>query len=325
MLQIIRKGLEVQGLPETTISIIIASWRPSTRRQYWCSIKKWLSFCTKRETDPLQTTVNLVLIFLTELFDKGASYSSLNCARSALSSFTVLPAGSIGGPDSLISRFMKGVFNLRPAKPRYNEIWDVKPVFNFLRSLSPVRTLSLKQLTLKLCGLLALLTAQRVQTLHKLRLDNMEKKNDIFIFKIEDHIKQSRPGNMGARVELQAYPPDRRLCIKTVLTEYLDRTRPLRKNEKQLLLCFKAPHRATSKDSISRWIRLVLSLSNIDVSKFRSHSTRAAAVSAASAKYVPVSDIMKTAGWSSEKTFQKFYNKPVVKENKFASAVLNAA
>jgi len=236
----------------------------------------------------------------------------------------VLPNGNPAGTDPLISRFMKGVFNLRPARPRYNAIWDVKPVLNFLRSLAPVRTLSLQKLTWKLCGLLALLTAQRVQTLHKLSVDSMEKNRNVFIFTIEGHIKQSRPGNMGARIELQAYPPDRRLCIKTVLTEYLERTKPLRKNEKQLLLCVKAPHKAASKDSISRWIRSVLSASNIDIAQFKSRSTRAASVLAASAKYVPVNEIMKTAGWSSEKTFQKFYNKPLVKENTFANAILEA-
>ena len=36
-----------------------------------------------------------------------------------------------------------------------------------------------------------------------------------------------------------------------------------------------------------------------------------AATSAASVKFVPVSDIMKTVGWSQEKKLQKCYNKPV--------------
>ncbi len=36
-----------------------------------------------------------------------------------------------------------------------------------------------------------------------------------------------------------------------------------------------------------------------------------AATSAASVKFVPVSDIMKTVGWSQEKNLQKCYNKPV--------------
>ena len=41
---------------------------------------------------------------------------------------------------------------------------------------------------------------------------------------------------------------------------------------------------------------------------------RAASVSAARA-YVPVSQILSKAGWTNEKTFQKIYDKPILKDN----------
>jgi hypothetical protein len=37
---------------------------------------------------------------------------------------------------------MKGVFNQRPALPRYQHIWDVNIVLEYLASLSPVNVLS---------------------------------------------------------------------------------------------------------------------------------------------------------------------------------------
>ena len=49
----------------------------------------------------------------------------------------------------------------------------------------------------------------------------------------------------------------------------------------------------------------------IDVTGFKPHSTRAAATSAANKTGISVTAIMKTAGWSKETTFQKYYNKPV--------------
>ena len=44
----------------------------------------------------------------------------------------------------------------------------------------------------------------------------------------------------------------------------------------------------------------------IDVNTFKSHSTRAASTSTAKRMDVPIEDILKTAGWSTEQTFQKF-------------------
>ena len=68
---------------------------------------------------------------------------------------------------------------------------------------------------------------------------------------------------------------------------------------------------------------MVLIDSGIDTSRFKPHSTRAASSSAASNASVILEDILRTPGWSSESTFAKFYNKPIVKENTFADKVLS--
>lgn len=269
-----------------------------------------------------QTTVSEVLIFLTELHQAGKSYSSLNLARSALSAFVTTNDGDISN-CSLISRFMKGVFNERPPKPRYHEIWDVKPVLDYLRRLSPVQRLDLKELTLKSCMLVALLSAQRTQSLALMSLDKMSVSGSNITFAIDELIKQSKPGNVGHQIKLVAYPPDRRLCIQTVLNEYVSRTATLRDDEPKLFISFKPPHKKVSKDTIARWIRIVLQAAGIDTTKFKAHSTRAAASSAAMNKFVPIDEIMKTAGWSNEKTFQVFYNKCSETTSSFAAAILN--
>ena len=77
------------------------------------------------------------------------------------------------GNHPLVVRFLKGVFNLRPPVPRYKEVWDVSIVLRFLKTLSPVSSLSLKNLNLKLVMLLSLVTAQRGQTLHLLDVNLM--------------------------------------------------------------------------------------------------------------------------------------------------------
>ena len=71
------------------------------------------------------------------------------------------------------------------------------------------------------------------------------------------------------------------------------------------------PHKEVSKATISRWIKCLLSEAGIDTDIFSAHSTRAASSSAAKASHVPINDILKTAGWSSERTFAKHYCVPI--------------
>ena len=83
----------------------------------------------------------MLFSFLTALFVKDLSHSSLNTARSAL--FTIVNVDGMSiGRHPLVVRFLKGVFNPRPPVPRYNEVFDVSIVLRFLKTLSPVASLS---------------------------------------------------------------------------------------------------------------------------------------------------------------------------------------
>lgn len=55
-----------------------------------------------------------IIEFLTELYEKGAARSSINCHRSAIS----LLVGPEMAQDYRVSRFFKGIANLRPSKPK---------------------------------------------------------------------------------------------------------------------------------------------------------------------------------------------------------------
>jgi site-specific recombinase XerD len=108
-----------------------------------------------------------------------------------------------------------------------------------------------------------------------------------------------------------------------VLKEYLERTKVLRdKTESKLLISYMKPHKAVTKDTISRWIKTVMERSGINISKYGPHTIRAAAVSKAGERGVPKQDILRTAGWSNAGTFQKFYNKTKESDCSFSNAVL---
>ena len=69
------------------------------------------------------------------------------------------------GEHPIIARLLKGMFHVRPPEPRYSFTWDVNVLLTFLESWFPLSALELKQLTLKTAALVALVSAQRSQTI----------------------------------------------------------------------------------------------------------------------------------------------------------------
>ena len=150
----------------------------------------------------------------------------------------------------------------------------------------------------------------------------MELTTDQCVFKIMDKVKQTRVGTHIQPVVFKAYPKDEKLCTIAHLKEYIKRTTPFRNASKQLLLSHVKPHGPVSKDTISRWCRTVLSTAGVDTSKFKGHSTRAASSSFLADNNINIKDIILSAGWSSERTFQQFYHKSSEPEFNYGHEIL---
>ena len=78
----------------------------------------------ERNFSPYEATINQVLLFLYDLFHSGVGYSVMNTARSSLSAFINIDGVPVG-QHPVITTFMKGVSNIKPALPEYNFTWDV--------------------------------------------------------------------------------------------------------------------------------------------------------------------------------------------------------
>ena len=104
-------------LSKAAVEIISASWRQGTEKRCNGHIKQFVDFCHKWQADPLCATTETDIEFLTKYFNTGVSYSAVNSARSALFSL-IKPFHDIPfGKDPQVSRFLRGVFNIRPALP----------------------------------------------------------------------------------------------------------------------------------------------------------------------------------------------------------------
>ena len=71
--------------------------------------------------------------FLVSLYKTGLGYSAIKSAGSALSTI-LCRDGYKFGEHPLVCRYMKSVFELKPALPQYSEIWDVKLVLDYSKT-----------------------------------------------------------------------------------------------------------------------------------------------------------------------------------------------
>ena len=147
---------------------------------------------------------------------------------------------------------MKGIFQSRPALPRYNKTWDVQTLLQYLLSMKDTKDLTLKELTLKLVILVALTTVQRGQSLHLMDTANMVHEHNSLVFMLGSAIKQTKPGRSSSEltIKLTAYPPDEKICVVRTCLIYLEKTKPLRGVETQLFITHQKPHKKASRDTM---------------------------------------------------------------------------
>ena len=220
---------------------------------------------------------------------------------------------------------MTGIANERPPQPRYNNIWDVQIVLNFIKTLPDYNNLSLRQLTLKTVGLLALAQINRGSEIKFLDTRFMRIVNQSYVFSINQHTKTSRKNKKLApdmifnsfTEEEGIQPYKRQLCPFTAIQYYLQATKALRKpNKTQFFIGQIKPHNEVTKSTIAGWLKLLLKISGIDTTIFKAHSFRAACSSRAKRIGVPIEDILKTGNWTNCSVWQKFYHKPINNSSK---------
>ena len=314
----LRKPLIDRGYSVEAANLYLKSWRENTHTSYKLYIDKWLKFLLSENiTNPTEVHV---CNFLANLAQEGFSYSTINTARSAISAYLEKDEIFSMGSNKTVCRILKGVFTDKPPLPKYVETWDVDTVLEVLKHWPCLDKIDLKKLTLRTVMLLAIVSGQRGQSIHKLHVEDIHFVKDKCIISYSSLLKHSRIGTHLAPMEFERFE-DPNLCIVSHLKKYINVTANLRQDNR-LLVSFQKPHKFISRDTLSRWIKIVLEMCGID--NFSSHSTRAASVTAAFNRNVCVDSILNAAGWSNESTFKKFYLKPVKKTKSFSQAVLDS-
>lgn len=315
----------MRNVPEEATDIMLASLSRSTQQQYRSALKPWLEFCTQNHYDVYNPCRYSVIAFLTMKTKNGASYGTINSIRSAIS---LLSKNKIGD-DPEVCRFINGVSKIKPPKPKYNCTWDVTIVLRYMETIDTTKDKSFKLLSYKTVMLLAICSAHRVQTFANIKVENIKETPEGFMIHVPDKIKTSAPGRCQPLIYLPYYRDNGKLCAASTLKQYLEVANKIRhQSADTLFISIRKPYKKVGTQSLSRWLKTVMSDSGVDTSMFTAHSTRHASTSAALADGVDIETIRKAAGWSpSSETFARFYNRPIVAmdNNDLALAVLNRA
>lgn len=277
--EIVRQAFSSRGTPGSALTTTLASLSESTLAQYAKPIRLWY-FCKDKDINYFAPSVTSFLDFLSLSLTEVGSYATLNIYRSAIS---LISSNEIGS-HPLIRRFLKGVAVLKPQRPRYDFTWDPFPVIEYLSSLYPHEALSLDVLSRKLITLLALTTAQRMQTLAAIQIPNIHFSN-LVIIKIPSRLKTSGIGRSQPLLSFSPFLDKPELCIFSLLRFYIGFTSDLRRaGNDSLFISHRAPHGPVSAQTLARWVKLEMSAAGIDTSIFSAHSTRHASTSFAASK-----------------------------------------
>ena len=111
---------KTEGFPTGVARLLIAATRSSTHKTYESGWKRWRSWCCTREIDPVSASLKDILTFLSDSFDSGLQYRSINVLRSALPANHPKIDGFAVRQHPYVVNILRGILNERPPKPRYS-------------------------------------------------------------------------------------------------------------------------------------------------------------------------------------------------------------
>ena len=305
----------------------------STNKVYksqWTLFEAW---CIERRTDPLSATAVLISDFLLYLFkERNLQVKSIEGYRSALTFILKRASGYDLSQCDIISDLIRGFKLERPRRPRVEVQWDISVVLRFLQTDTfKFESVSPRWLTWKALFLVALAAGKRRSELHALERESVAFGPDASSVQLKPHPRFLSKTHISAggvatlqQVSIPALPsvdPDTpSLCPVRTLQRYIEVSDLYRSpGQRALFVSFvKSIDREISPQTISSYIKqlIVAAYRAINdwpdtetVNKFniKAHQVRHVAHSLGQLGNLPLSDIIRTGGWTSSNMFIRHY------------------
>ena len=158
--------------------------------------------------------MNYVLECLSSLFcHEELLYRTTDLHRSTISAYHVYVDDKPIGQHPLVCFLLNGIFNSCPSTANILVCMHVQEVLNFIKSTwEETDRLGEKELSLKLCILLAL-TTSRASGIHPLDIRFMANIGDTVTFHFLKLHKSWIKGKPQPSLTVYAYSPDKQLCV----------------------------------------------------------------------------------------------------------------
>ncbi len=321
-ISIIRQLYKEKKISEEVSEIITSRWSESTIKNYQSIWRQWVEFARRTKGDPIHPTISNVLQFLMFRFRTNQTAASVNHAIATLSTVLDISMGEQFMHSQHVSYFRKACNMKKPTGPALTGIWDIKVIFNWMRTGGGLRTWSRRQLLERLIVVLRLDLFARSSDLTKIYREQIVWEEDFLKLRFlkpkewrsegKNAFKEWSPWIM---VEKLANEPE--LCSFSLVKRWMELTDKVVPNvfvegEWRRPLFFKWSRgvaKPMSLEEISKATSNILKKAGVPA-KYTPQSLRSAASSAALDDGASMDRVLAQGRWSSKQLFNKYYYRP---------------
>ncbi|KAM9975760.1 hypothetical protein ACTFIW_000036 [Dictyostelium discoideum] len=269
----------------STAELLMKSWEPSTLKVYSSSYTRFRNF----------------------------SFSTINGHRSMLNQLLLLKNQTDIFNDPFITKIMTGIHKLRPSSAKYQEIWDANQVFKHLSTIKVIPKYTYTALLKKTLVLCKMFGLARSSDLVKWSFNGLIITPDSIKGPVVN-AKEQRKGVLSILELTSLEDTNSQVCPVRHLSTYLRASKGRRKPHSGDSVFIQNEGKPLDVKEINIIVLSTLSSSGIDISKFKSHSTRSAMASLLLSNNVPFHVVKKMGRWKSNDTVDTFYDKRIIGE-----------
>ncbi|KAM9975309.1 hypothetical protein ACTFIW_010337 [Dictyostelium discoideum] len=299
----------------STAELLMKSWEPSTLKVYSSSYTRFRNFCISNSLNPANITLVVFMDYLTHLFKHNPplAFSTINGHRSMLNQLLLLKNQTDIVNDPFITRIMTGIHKLRPSSAKYQEIWDANQVFKHLSTIKVIPKYTYTALLKKTLVLCKMFGLARSSDLVKWSFNGLIITPDSIKGPVVN-AKEQRKGVLSIFELTSLDDTNSQVCPVRHLLTYLRASKGRRKPHSCDSVFIQNEGKPLDVKEINIIVLSTLSSSGIDISKFKSHSTRSAMASLLLSNNVPFHVVKKMGRWKSNDTVDTFYDKRIIGE-----------
>ena len=332
-LALVRKSIRDKGFSEKATLRISEPVRPSTAGVYDSKWRVFSTWCSGKQIDSVNPSIQQVADFLVEKSEGGTAASTLSGYRTAISNTLKHSSGLDISSSEEISSLIRSFFLRQPRVRNPIPSWNLSLVLKMLRQppFEPLTSVPIKFLTFKVVFLLTLASGKRRSEIHAIERNSIswpEDKSQITLRVIPEFIAKTQlSADVGSLQPIvvkslsqflsEGMIEDLKLCPVRAIFCYLDRTKKegLVKHKRLLFVSHKPGIcRDITRSTISSWLKQTICLAyksssqtDWDAHKVKAHQVRAFAASTAFYNKAPLGEVLQACTWASHNTFTSFY------------------